>query len=90
MQSNKPALNGKVRYTTRRYKCPHCGSCAKVRSSKEESKLVTKRYLQCQNIECGHTYATMEEIVHTITPSAMPDPSVNLEVRGITTKTVNG
>ncbi len=78
--------NKRVINTVRRYKCPHCLSPAKTRSSKMESRLVTRRYLQCQNYECGHTYVALEEIVHSITPSANPDPELMLEVRNATTK----
>ena len=32
----------------------------------------------CVNAECGHTFVALTEIVRTLSPSATPNPSVNL------------
>lgn len=41
--------------------------------------LLTKESIyQCSNPECGHSFVALTEIVRTLSPSAMPDPSVNL------------
>lgn len=63
--------------------CPHCGGSAQVRTSKRLSPLVTQRYYQCQDLECGHTYSAIEEVTHSISPSASPNQQVRLEVRPV-------
>lgn len=60
--------------------CPHCGSRAPVRSSREVSPTYRHLNLQCANIECGHTFAAALEILYTIAPSATPNPEVNLRM----------
>ena len=64
--------------------CPHCGAGARVRTSKSISALVTQRYYACQNHLCGHTYSAIEEVTHSISPSASPNAQVRLEVRPVT------
>ena len=61
--------------------CPHCESPANVRTSRRLSRTCVQTYYQCTNIHCGHTFVGLEEIVYTLSPSAMPDPSIHLEVR---------
>lgn len=47
--------------------CPLCRSAAHTRSSFQVSNQTTERYIQCQNIECGHTFVTHETFVRSIT-----------------------
>lgn len=61
--------------------CPHCGSKARIRSSKQLSKLTRYAMCQCQNVACGHTFKALFEIVSTISPSAFPDPLVAAELK---------
>lgn len=82
----KALRNGPTTSSVRRYRCPHCGAPAKTRSSKGESLLITRRYIQCTNYKCGHTYVALEEILYSITPSSDPNPELMLEVRNATTR----
>lgn len=58
--------------------CPHCGSKSTIRTSKMITKLVREYRFQCNNTDCGHTWVSQLGIVRTITPSNVPDPTVNL------------
>ncbi|KGH12134.1 transcriptional regulator [Comamonas thiooxydans] len=42
------------------------------------TKLMSERTYQCTNPECGHTFIALVEIVRTLSPSATPDPSINI------------
>ncbi|MEH6460379.1 ogr/Delta-like zinc finger family protein [Chitinimonas sp. JJ19] len=59
-------------------RCPHCGKTAHTRTSKQVSRLSREVYFQCSNLECGHTFVGVMEIVRTLSPSAMPNPEVRL------------
>lgn len=60
--------------------CPHCKNSAQVRSSRALTPTYRQLYLQCGNVECGHTFAAELTITHTISPSACPDPEVQLRM----------
>lgn len=57
-------------------KCPHCKSKAATRTSREITPVYRELYLQCSNIDCGHTYKAALSVVATVSPSAMPDPRI--------------
>lgn len=61
-----------------RLRCPHCASPCTIRSSEQMSVLTRQSFYCCVNAECGHTFVALTEIVRTLSPSATPDPSVNL------------
>lgn len=61
-----------------RSRCPHCEALMLVRTSKNIHPLLKTLYLQCKNFECGFTCAASLEIVHTISPSASPNPEIVL------------
>lgn len=61
-----------------RMKCPHCRRLSLCRTSKEESVLTRSFVYCCSNFECGHVFKAVMEIHYTISPSATPDPSVDL------------
>ena len=61
-----------------RLKCPHCDAWARVRSSQRLNRCTTELFLQCMNLECGHTFAASVQASRTLSPSAMPNPSVTL------------
>jgi hypothetical protein len=42
------------------------------------SNLTRQATYHCTNVECGHTFMALTEIVYTISPSATPDPRVHL------------
>ena len=60
--------------------CPHCGHAARVRTSRQVSDTTREAHLQCQNVECGHTFAAQTFITHTISPSRIPNPAVVLPI----------
>ncbi|WP_272971622.1 ogr/Delta-like zinc finger family protein [Comamonas terrigena] len=70
--------NTKRAATAIRIECPHCGWASVVRSSRPVTKLTREYAYSCTNYECGHTFVAHMEIKHTVSPSATPDPSVNL------------
>lgn len=59
-----------------RIKCPHCGSTARIRTSRQMSNLTVEQSLQCQNIDCAHTWVAHTSAVRTIAPSMTPNPRV--------------
>lgn len=61
-----------------RLPCPHCQCPSVIRTSDQMSRLTRQYMFCCVNAECGHTFVGMLEISHTLSPSATPDPSVNL------------
>ncbi|MNG58045.1 DNA-binding transcriptional regulator [compost metagenome] len=48
------------------FHCNICGTAAHARSSRYLSENTKERYHQCQNINCSHTFVTMETISRTI------------------------
>ena len=61
-------------------KCPHCKSTARIRTSRPLSDLVREAALQCNNVLCGHTFVAHIEAVRTLSPSATPDPLIDLQL----------
>ncbi|WP_316675792.1 ogr/Delta-like zinc finger family protein [uncultured Tolumonas sp.] len=61
-----------------RIRCPHCGSLARSRTSRSLSQLVTEGYMDCSNVECGHRFKFLIEIVGSIVPSDTPNPTISL------------
>ncbi len=59
-----------------RLACPHCGTIATIRSSKELSTTVREASVQCNNVECAHTWVTRIVADRTIAPSMTPNPKV--------------
>jgi len=62
-----------------RIRCPHCQSPAKIRTSRPMSKLTVEHSLQCQNLDCAHTWVAHTSAVRTIAPSMCPDPTVYIQ-----------
>ncbi|EJK7325918.1 ogr/Delta-like zinc finger family protein [Escherichia coli] len=44
------------------FRCPLCGASARVRTSRPEndSNTVRQKYYQCNNLECGVCFSTLE------------------------------
>lgn len=61
-----------------RLKCPHCGSVCAIRDSGQVTLLTRESIYACSNPECGHTFVGLTEIVRTLSPSAIPNPAVEL------------
>lgn len=61
--------------------CPHCQSKATCRTSRHVTVTMRELYMQCHNVECGHTWKAILAVSHTIVPSQCPDPKVFLPSR---------
>lgn len=61
-----------------RISCPHCGAGAFVRSSEQVTAMVRDVYLQCANHDCGFSWKAQLSFVHSLSPSAMARPGLNL------------
>lgn len=61
-----------------RLQCPHCKCPCVIRTSEQITVITRQSVYCCVNAECGHTFVANTEIVRTLSPSATPDPSVNL------------
>lgn len=72
------ATKSSASYNSPRYSCPHCKTRARCRTSRPLSALTQELYLQCINVECGHTWKSLMSAVHTLVPSQTPDPTVFL------------
>lgn len=59
--------------------CPHCNSPARIRVSRRLSPLYRDGIVECQNLlECGWRGRFGVELLATLTPSASPNPNVQL------------
>lgn len=61
-------------------KCPHCKSTSRIRTSRDLSDLTREVTCQCDNVHCGHTFVASIEAVRTLSPSAMPDPMIDIQL----------
>lgn len=59
-----------------RLTCPHCGTLARIRTSRKLSELTKEASYQCPNIECCHTWVVIASAARTICPSIAPNPKV--------------
>ncbi|HEY0209321.1 DNA-binding transcriptional regulator [Acerihabitans sp.] len=55
--------------------CPLCKNAAHARSSRYLSDTTKERYHQCTNINCGHTFKTMESITESIMTPGHVNPA---------------
>lgn len=58
------------------FTCPHCGALANTRSSRRQSIMLRESFMQCSDLECGHTFVTLTEVVRTLSPSGKPNAAV--------------
>ena len=68
----------KLRYEGTRFPCPHCKASSEIRTSRMVSATMRESIYQCTNVECGHTFIVDAEASRTLSPSATPDPTVNM------------
>ncbi|MDC7699565.1 ogr/Delta-like zinc finger family protein [Vogesella indigofera] len=61
------------------FTCPHCEAVAHTRSSRRISRKLREAYVQCSDLECGHTFVTLTEVVRTLSPSGKPNPDVYIQ-----------
>lgn len=71
----KPDDTGSVK---ERARCPHCAGHLAVRTTRAVTPLFRQKVLQCRNPECGASFGASDAITHQISPSACPNPSVDL------------
>lgn len=60
--------------------CPHCGGVLRIRTSVGQHIFLRTAYLQCCTVACGATFRGQFEITHEMSPSGMPNPTVQLPV----------
>ena len=58
--------------------CPHCLTRSVARTSLTMSPTLREITYRCENDECRYVYVAQLEIVRTLSPSAMPNPSVKV------------
>ncbi|HZH44279.1 MAG TPA: ogr/Delta-like zinc finger family protein [Lysobacter sp.] len=58
--------------------CPHCKHPARARTSTAMSPLYREVTYTCLNVHCGHVFVCGLEAIRTLSPSAIPDPEINL------------
>lgn len=58
--------------------CPHCGQPATIRTSRAMSEISREAQLQCNNVDCAHTWVMIASAVRTIAPSMTPNPRVHI------------
>lgn len=59
-------------------RCPHCKHATSARTSTQLSALYREVTYQCRNLICGHVFVAGLEAIRTLSPSAIPDPEINL------------
>ncbi|HJW25148.1 MAG TPA: ogr/Delta-like zinc finger family protein [Rhodocyclaceae bacterium] len=59
-----------------RLDCPHCHGPAVIRTSKALGDTVREASVQCENVECAHTWVARIIAERTIAPSMKPNPRV--------------
>lgn len=68
----------KLRFEGTRWACPHCKATSEIRTSRMLSETLRESIYACTNPECGHTYVVRASADYTLSPSATPDPKVNM------------
>jgi len=58
--------------------CPHCRGPARIRSSRPVTLTYRQLNCACLDVQCGFTFGADIEITHMISPSARPNPDVQL------------
>lgn len=58
--------------------CPHCKHPARIRTSKQISDVYRELWLECTNPQCGWRGKGGLGIIHTLSPSATPNPEVSI------------
>lgn len=68
----------KLRFEGTRWACPHCKATSEIRTSRMLSDTLRESIYACTNPECGHTFVVRASADYTLSPSATPDPKVNM------------
>ncbi|HDL8054615.1 TPA: ogr/Delta-like zinc finger family protein [Yersinia enterocolitica] len=56
------------------FNCPLCLGAAHTRSSSQITIETKERYHQCINVNCGHTFVTMESFMRSISKPGEINP----------------
>ncbi|PSH24842.1 late control protein B, partial [Yersinia pseudotuberculosis] len=56
------------------FNCPLCHQAAHTRSSSQVTTETKERYHQCTNVNCGHTFVTMESFMRSISKPGEINP----------------
>lgn len=75
--ADQPGKSGALR-------CPHCGFVGRRRTSREITPTHREIYYQCSNLFCGHAWRASESYDWGLTPSAIPNPRVELPLKILT------
>jgi hypothetical protein len=62
--------------------CPHCQAKMRIRTSNGVHLFLRVAYLQCVNESCGWACRAQFEMTHELSPSGMPNPSIELPAAG--------
>ena len=62
-------------------RCPHCKAQAIRRTSREVTPTFREIFYVCGNAACGHTFKASLSYDYGLSPSAIPDPAVDLPLR---------
>lgn len=62
-------------------RCPHCRSLTYRRTSRELTATFRELYYMCRNPACGHTFKASLSYDYGLSPSAIPDPDLDLPLR---------
>jgi len=61
--------------------CPHCKSPGNRRSSREVTTTFREIFYICRNPVCGHSWKASLTYEYGLSPSAIPDPALDLPMR---------
>lgn len=75
---NKPVLKNPIRGNLR---CVHCKTTCVVRTSEEVDIMLRDIAFQCPNPLCGFTFKASLIFEYGVSPSAQPDPNINVKMR---------
>lgn len=76
-----PDLRGKGGRGASTMRCPHCRNYGIRRSSREVTITFRQSTYVCGNPACGHTWVASTSYDYGLSPSAIPDESVDLPMR---------
>lgn len=69
-------------------RCPHCRSIGRVYTSRTITDTHRDVYYSCSNVACGHSWKASLSYDYGLSPSAIPDPKVDLPMRPISREDV--
>lgn len=71
-------LGKKLRFEGTRFPCPHCEATSEIRTARMLGATLRESIYACTNPECGHTFVVRASADYTLSPSATPNPRVNM------------